>query len=171
MKMHGRATTTIPESLFFDYSNYQAPLTKKNQLISYALPNTLPRTIFRLWQLPLSSNLKNHFSSNRSLKNQPKALLKRSPSPSKYLPTNTQKSLTSHSLLPQINEYSLFQNISPMPLFPLNLLKLNSVILSSSENLFFQPKQPLESSSPSSSLFLLFFSPSEKKPPIFSFLP
>ena len=45
-----------------------------------------------------------------------------------------------------------------MPLFPLNLLKLNSVILSSSENLFFQPKQPLESSSPSSSLFLLLFS-------------
>ena len=109
MKMHGRATTTIPESLFFDYSDYQAPLTKKNQLISYALPGTLPRTIFRLWQLPLSSNLKNHFSSNRSLKNQPKALLKISPSPSKYLPTSTQKSLTSHSLL------LLAKRVLPLP--------------------------------------------------------
>ena len=109
MKMHGRATTTIPESLFFDYSDYQAPLTKKNQLISYALPGTLPRIIFRLWQLPLLSNLKNPFSSNRSLKNQPKALLKWSPSPSKYLPTSTQKSLTSHSLL------LLAKRVLPLP--------------------------------------------------------
>ena len=152
MKMHGRATTTILESLFFNYNNYQAPLTKKNQLISYSLFGTLPRKIFHLQQLPLSSNLKNPFSSNRSLKNQPKVLLKRSHSPSKYLPTNTKKSPPSHSLLPLINEFlpfflffSFFFFVSFLPshssalLFtnqqawlaqPLSLLLLNNVVLS-----------------------------------------
>ena len=59
-------------------------------------------------------------------KNQPKALLKRSPSPSKYLPTNTQKSLTSHSLLPLAKRVlPLSKNLSnahfsPQPSAPLS---------------------------------------------------
>ena len=96
-----------------------SPLIAHNQLISYALPNTLPRIIFRLWQLSLLSNLKNPFFSNRSLKNQPKALLKRSSSPSKYLPTSTQKSLTPHSLLPLAKRVlSLPKYLSNAPFSP-----------------------------------------------------
>ena len=75
-------------------------------------------------------------------KNQPKALLKRSLSPSKYLPTNTQKSLSSHSLLPPS------KNISPMSLFSsphLLLLSPVSFSLKISENqhlLCCSPPQP-----------------------------